>query len=260
MHITIINDCHDENARARQTARVAGWLQAPVSFVAVNDTREAGGNLIDILDAYGDQPAIVLLNVAPRNNSARDNNNGTPFGFFEYRNITVFCSLEGETLSLAKKLQLTDKVTVMEVAQVLEEIKRKEQSSLAVEDISRTQFRSFHFLPYAAWYKYRGGVLPGEERSVENWPDPLPSIWWVDNFGNGKTSLLSEELELKPGVTIKTRFGVLPFHSRLKDVPQGITALVEGSSGLEDKRFLEIVKQGGPACEELGFQSGSKLF
>jgi hypothetical protein len=44
--------------------------------------------------------------------------------------------------------------------------------------------------------------------------------------------------------------------SRLKDVPDKSVALIIGSSGLDGKRFLEIVIQGGNASSNLNLKSG----
>ena len=115
MHITIINDCKDANAAGRQMARAAGLIEAPVSFVGVSSDLEAAGNLIDMLDAYGDSAGILLVNVAPRNGKAKKWQNGTPFGYFWYKKILVLSSIDGLTLSLVKKLQLVDSINVLDI-------------------------------------------------------------------------------------------------------------------------------------------------
>ena len=51
MFTTFINDCKDDNARARQTSRVGSLLKTNLSFIGVDSDLEAGMQLIDIIDA-----------------------------------------------------------------------------------------------------------------------------------------------------------------------------------------------------------------
>jgi hypothetical protein len=51
----------------------------------------------------------------------------------------------------------------------------------------------------------------------------------------------------------------LPCYERLKDIPDGYVALTVGSSGMEQKRFIEIMQQGGSSAESLGVVSGTEL-
>lgn len=71
MNIIIINDCRDANAVGRQIARTGSLLNNPVSFIGVTSDIEAAGNIIDVLDAYGEHPGIILANVASRNGKAK---------------------------------------------------------------------------------------------------------------------------------------------------------------------------------------------
>ncbi|MBI1839007.1 MAG: hypothetical protein HYR95_01760, partial [Candidatus Colwellbacteria bacterium] len=103
MNITIINDCRDANAAGRQAARAATLLGGTVAFIGVTNDLEASGNLIDALDAIEGKGGIVLVNVAPRNGTAKKWENGTPFGYFWYKETLVLASVDGLTLSLVKK-------------------------------------------------------------------------------------------------------------------------------------------------------------
>ncbi|MBI4087027.1 SAM-dependent chlorinase/fluorinase [Candidatus Kaiserbacteria bacterium] len=259
MHVTIINDCRDANAAGRQMARAAGLIGGTVSFVGVASDMEAAGNLIDVLDAYGDAPGAVLVNVAPRNGTAKKWENGTPFGYFRYKNVLVAASVDGLTLSLVKKLEVTDAINVLDIPTVVEKWVRESVLSQAEGDhIVRTQFRSYDFLPRIAAYLLAGGEVPFERLDIAEVADVPQTVWWVDNFGNCKTTLLPKDIAEK--TEIETAFGTLPYIPMLKDVPDGAAAVTVGSSGLGANRFLEIVVQGGSAAQSLNVSSGGLLF
>ncbi|HYC83457.1 MAG TPA: SAM hydroxide adenosyltransferase [Candidatus Paceibacterota bacterium] len=255
MNITIINDCKDDNAAGRQIARASALFKAPVSLVGVSSDLEAAGNLIDILDAYDNNPGVILANVAPRNGQAKKWPNGTPFGYFRYRNVLIASSVDGLTLSLAKKLKLADGIEVLDIPTV---VARFVKEGIVSEEVGRhivdTQFRSFDFLPRAAAYLLKNGTLDSERLPAEEIADAPQAIWWIDNFGNCKTSIL--ESELGEGGAIETKFGRIERFRRLKDVPDGTPALIAGSSGLGAHRFLELAVQGESAARVLGISSG----
>mgnify|MGYP001566747864 FL=1 len=87
--------------------------------------------------------------------------------------------------------------------------------------------------------------------------DASQAVWWTDNFGNCKTTMLLEEISAD--VPVQTAFGEVSYFFRLKDVSDGQVALVTGSSGLGASRFLEIVAQGGNAAQLLDVRSGDVL-
>jgi len=249
MNITIINDCKDENAKGRQLARIGSIFKSSANFIGVSNELEAAGNLIDILDANGDESGIILVNVAPRNGKAKKHKNGTPFGYFWYKKTLVVSSIDGFALSLVKKLKLTKFINVLDIPEALDTlIKNKFLIPNLKNYITDTQFRSYDFLPRVAFYVFTKKSIVSNKIEIEIIPDAPMAIWWVDNFGNCKTTVLSGELPKK----IKK----LKYYSRLKDVPNKKPALITGSSGLEDKRFLEIVVQGGSAAKYFGLVSG----
>ncbi len=94
--------------------------------------------------------------------------------------------------------------------------------------------------------------------NIKDIPDAPPMIWWIDNFGNCKTTLLCDDI--KDGTLLSTKFNKLSRFARLKDVPDKTPALISGSSGLGEKRFLEIVVQGGSAEKELKISVGETIF
>jgi len=258
INITIINDCKDGNAVGRQFVRASALMGGHVSFVGVSSDLEAAGNLIDVLDAYGEAPGVVLVNVAPRNGSAKRFTNGTPFCYFRYKNILVVSSFDGLTLSLVKKLGLTDMLHVLDIPTVVAQWVREGvcTEELATH-ITETQFRSYEFLPRVASYILTHGDAPAEKVSINEVHDAPQAVWWVDNFGNCKTTLITDEVSHT--AVVETSFGALPYYEHLREVPDGETALVAGSSGVGERRFIEIVAQGGNVAQRLSIASGAKI-
>lgn len=262
MHVTIINDCHDENAAARQETRVGRLFpQASVSLAGVSDYGDlsAAGMLVDVLDAGRGGAGVILVNVAPRHKGSKKWPNGTPFGYFRFEDTLVVSSVDGYTLSLVKHCGLVEAIHVMDIPTVAPVLAQEG----VIDDehaahLLTTQFRSFDFTPFAASALERGIALPSERMSLTEVSDPPRAVWWVDNFGNCKTTLLTGDVTFAPGEQVTLGEHTLTCYAHLKDVPKGEAALIEGSSGFPGKRFLEIVVQGGRA-EELGFSVGSEL-
>lgn len=67
--------------------------------------------------------------------------------------------------------------------------------------------------------------------------------------------------ETKRPDQIKTSLGSFKFYERLKDVPDGKTAIYIGSSGIGNKRFLEIATQNrkGSAAKTLNLRVGKEI-
>ena len=195
MQTIIINDCRDGNAVGRQVARAGALIGGgAVSVVGVGSDLEAAGNLIDSLDAFEGNSGVILVNVAPRHGSAKRWENGTPFGYFRYRRVLVVASVDGLTLSLVKKLRLAESVCVLPVPETVEQLMAAGALTEELHDaIRHTQFRSYDYLPRIAAFLSQGWTLSGEELSMNDIADAPPAVWWIDNFGNCKTTLLEEE-------------------------------------------------------------------
>lgn len=259
MNVTIINDCRDANARGRQAARVASLFGSTPNFIGVSNDIEASGNLIDVLDAVGGDQHIVLVNVAPRQGRQEKFSNGTPFGYFSYRNTVVVTTVDGMTLSLAKKLGVLKSLKVIDLEKSVDVL--MQERLIVTEDLQKTvstQFRSFDFVPYAALMLSKGKKLPSESIAVIDIPDCPAVVWWVDSFGNCKTTLFRHELEVTKDM-VQSIFGSLPYITHLRDVPDDTLAFIEGSSGLGDKRFVELVVQGKSAAQKCSLTSGDYI-
>ncbi len=264
MFAAIITDCKDDNALGRSTVRLSQFVQCPITTIGVNGwdaDLEAAGNLIDLLDASEGKPGVIIVNVAPRHKSAKKWPNGTPFSYFHYKETLIVSSIDGQVLSLVKKLGLVEAVNIMDIPTVLQSLeKRGVITQELVDHISHTQFRSFEFLPRVAGWLLDGLEIPAEKYSLSEVVDAPKAVWWIDNFGNVKTTLFVEDVAgFKAGEVVSTKVGELTCYDRLKDVPDEQKALILGSSGLGEKRFLEVVVQGVSAEKELSITSGQDI-
>jgi len=259
MFTTFITDCRDDNARARQESRVASLLKTNTSFIGVSSDLEAGLHLIDILDATEGRPGIILVNVAPRGGHTVQWENGTPFGYFWYKEALVVASVDGHALSAVKALGLTDHVALLDTHSAATAILDAGfVDTEAADRIPTTQFRSFDFTPRVAAFIFTGGIVPTEAYALENIPELPKAIWHIDNFGNCKTTLISADLAGDAELT--TRFGTLSHVAKLRDLPDNTSAVVTGSSGLGHTRFLELMAQRGNFARLHNAQIGDDVF
>ncbi|HLB60922.1 MAG TPA: SAM hydroxide adenosyltransferase [Patescibacteria group bacterium] len=268
MFVSIITDCCDDNALNRQAVRYMSYLNAPISKIGLtfyasegNGELEGAGNLIDTLDATEGKKGLVVLNTAHRDGKGKKWPNGTPFGYFHYKDTLVISTIDGYCLSLVKKMKLTKKINLLDVPTVIDTMIKqdnflKEYRKLVVD----SQFRSYEFVPRVAKWLMNGVELPHEKYAIEKIADAPQAIWWVDNFGNSVTTVMPEDIGLKPGKKIKTKFGTLTCYDRLKDVPNNEGALIIGSWGIDNRRWVSLVIQGKSAAKEYGIKTGMELF
>lgn len=260
MFVTLINDCRDANAFGRQATRAASLFGQSVVTIGVKSDLEAAGNLVDVLDASEGRRGVVLANVAPRNGDAKKWPNGTPFGWFRHGETIVVASVDGLTLSLVKKLGLCDAVRVFDIPAVVGDLVRRGVITLDLGNrIVSTQFRSLEFLPRAAKWLTEGVGLPTVRLASADIEDAPAAVWWVDNFGNCKTTVLPDELAQFTDDEAFAGLASLELHARLKDVADGEAAFVVGSSGYGDARFVEVVIQGGDAASRFNLKTGKAL-
>jgi hypothetical protein len=264
MFVTIINDCRDDNTMGRQSTRVFRLFGGGVSITTVGigwSELEGAGNLIDMLDASDGEPGIILVNVAPRHGRGKKWPNGTPFGYFYYHKTLVVSTIAEECLSLVKKFNLTKSISVTDVATVVDlMIKKKKLDSSLRDRIVLSQFRSYDYVPRLAKWIIDGEKIPHEQLSMNEISEAPKAVWWVDNFGNCKTTLLPEDINHKVGETRKTKVGDVQCYNHLKDVPNGKAGLIIGSSGLGDRRFIELIVQGTSAAKHFSLKPGDLVF
>ena len=262
MQVVIISDCHDDNVVGRQKVRAGHLFGETPIFVGVDSEIEAAGNMIDIIDAFDGTEGVILANVAPRDHAQAKKHNGTPFGYFWLGNILVVSTVDGLALSLVKKLGISDHVFVLNTEKTTEEMIRAGFLPKHLQShITNSQFRSFDFLPRIAAYLWQTKKEIGEKIPLSEIPDVPKAVWHVDNFGNCKTTLLKEEIDIEYD-HVQTAFARIPFLNRLKDVSKDQAAIIVGSSGFGEKRFLEIVVQGvkgGSAAKRFDLRVGNAV-
>lgn len=275
MFCTVINDCLDPNAVGRQGSRIASLLGVGPTFVGVGGTLshdnefdaaelEAAGCLIDVLDATEGREGLVLVNIANRHGKGKRWENGTPFGYFWHGKTIIVSSIDGCVLSLAKKVGVLNEISVMDVGVVMKYLASEGVVSDEIAlHVSRTQFRSFDFTPRVGAFLLSQVEVPSTVTVLEsaNFMVDIPaSVWFVDNFGNVKTTILPEEIGFQVGLKIMTRYGEISCYERLKDVPNNEAALIVGSSGIGVHRFVEFVVQGKSCAQVYDIKVGDQIF
>lgn len=276
----IITDCADGNARGRQELRYAELFGAKPTFLGVGADVvlgegnkaadvEAAGNLLDLLDAINlpddlrsKQQTVVLVNVAPRGGKTKEIwENGTPFCYFRVNGVLVVSTYARRCLSLIRDRGKIQSVELLDVPTVTAAaVKWGDLTPERAQHINDTQFRSFEFLPLVARWLCDGRPVPSESQSLEDIPAISPSVWCVDSFGNVKTTLLARDVGFEEGKAVELAEGdTVTCYTRLADVPRGASALVVGSSGYQEDRFLEIVVQRGNASKQHKLIIGSPV-
>ncbi|MDF2461098.1 MAG: hypothetical protein K0S68_501, partial [Candidatus Saccharibacteria bacterium] len=253
----------------RQQARFMSLFGVSPAFTGVHaptsDLESAGlqaaGHLVDALDAALGE-TVVLVNVASRGGHGRKKwPNGTPFCWFRVGDKLVASTYEGAALSLVRDLGLVSEVQLLDIPHVVKAaVHWGEITPETAEQITNTQFRSLEFLPRVAKWVHEGRGVPAVTQSLDELPDVQGKIWYIDNFGNAKTTRLPEEIGFDEGRRLAVAGGhEATCYQRLADVPDGETALVIGSSGFGERRFVELVIQRRSAARELGLAIGQDL-
>jgi hypothetical protein len=269
---TIITDCADGPARARQELRFEALFGVKPTFLGVSSYSpiEAAGNLLDQLDVLVNLPVsdkqrdnIVLVNVAPRAEDVKQKwDNGRPFCYFRIKNTLVVSTYEACCLALARDLGVVDTVELLDVPTVTSAaIEWGDLTPEEADRVNHTQFRSLEFLPLAAYWLWQGRPIPSQPRSLAELSSQSSQVWQIDNFDNAKTTLLPKDIAFKQGKQVVLHNGQLAVcFRRLADVPKGITALTIGSSGYGPHRFLEVAVGGcGIAASQHSLAVGSPV-
>lgn len=255
--IFAFTDCKDPNALTRLEARLTILFEnSSIHGVGINTDIEASGCILDTLDALriSKRPSVIIGNLAPR--SDKHYKNGAPFyvGHVGTTNIvaTKTCFTLLAKLNLITTIYETDVETVCKKFLPIAEAKR----------IANSQFRSFEYVPRLAHWVHTKKKIPSTPLVLST--KTLDQVWWVDNFGNCKTTVTEAELKKYVSksvvtLTIHNKKIKLPFYQKLADVPKGVLAVIIGSSGYKDTRFAEIVIQGKSASALLKIVSGTEI-
>ncbi|MBD1890965.1 SAM-dependent chlorinase/fluorinase [Coleofasciculus sp. FACHB-712] len=195
----------------------------------------------------GPEERLIYHNCAPRQDDpeARQNNEGEGLTYALLPNgVKVVGVFAGYTLSFIK-----------DHAQVLQTVKVSRGGS---------QFRSRDVFPNAAAAIAQGDTsYLGEVLNPSQIPDaPSDRVAWIDGYGNIKTTIPADTLNLKPEEKVVIRVGDVVSDAIYSDgsfrVPQGTLAFSPGSSGWNAAkdgkpiRWMELFLRGGNAWERFG--------
>ncbi|MGL5926228.1 hypothetical protein, partial [Chroococcidiopsis sp.] len=126
-----------------------------------------------------------------------------------------------------------------------------------------SQFRSRDVFPQAAAAIASDDLsLLGDELDPLQIPDP-PSdrVAWIDGYGNIKTTIPADSVNLEPETKVTIRVGDTVSDAVYSDgsfrVPEGTLAFAPGSSGWQETngkkiRWMELFLRGGNAWERFG--------
>lgn len=126
-----------------------------------------------------------------------------------------------------------------------------------------SQFRSRDVFPQAAAAIIKGDEsILGEAIAPETIPDyPLDRIAWVDGYGNIKTTIPANSIDLPTQTKVIVRVGDIVSDAIYSDgsfkVPEGTLAFAPGSSGWKTEdgteiRSMELFLRGGSAWRRFG--------
>ncbi len=126
-----------------------------------------------------------------------------------------------------------------------------------------SQFRSRDVFPPAAGAIAHGDLgLVGEAIAPSQIPAvPLDRIAWIDGYGNIKTTIPADTINLEPQSKIVVRIGDVVSDAVYSDgsfqVPEGTLAFAPGSSGWQTAdgrslQWMELFLRGGNAWERFG--------
>lgn len=258
--IAIVSDCGGQ-AMSRMISRYYALLDAVCIPYDSLSLVEASGNIVDALDAFRGFKSAVVCNSAPRRDTRGTNGSAIVYGTVgKTIIISTVCAL-----GLLKKL--VPNFTARKVS-----VKSFMQSECGNKSDTTPNFRGLEVIPSvlsSLVYEHNvsGLSLP---YSKDNFPLIEPSVWLVDTIEgkptNIKLTILRDEASwFKPGDKITIKFGGEPFtpltcYERLTHIPDGEAGIYVGSSGLGDRRFLEVAVMGGRAAEMFNvFKSGTPV-
>lgn len=195
----------------------------------------------------GPEPRFIYHNCAPRQDDpeARRDNEGEGLTYALLPNqVKVVGVNAGYTLSFIK-----DHAIVLRSVNVAR---------------GGSQFRSRDVFPQAAAAIVQNDLsLLGEELKRDQLPQvPLDRIAWVDGYGNIKTTIPADSVNLQPETKIVIRIGDVVSDAIYSDgsfkVSEGTLAFAPGSSGWPavdggtPVRWMELFLRGGNAWERFG--------
>ncbi len=276
--VTYLTDCADANDQVRLATRLGALFGStpvlvplPVKFPveAGNPQLRAGFALLDVLRAtemLGEKgfPTLTLVNFAPRDGQWA---NGAPFCYFRYGHHLVCSTYSPDTLSLVRQHLGVEEVWVTDVRTVVQHAADHwaDFTPEQVDAIATTQFRSLWYLPLLAKWLVEGRDVPAERVEIPTDGLEEARVAVVDSFGNCKLTCQASSIDHTPGRRVHISVHHHGAHlgsyevtcyRKLSDVPQGESALITGSSGVD---FVELVVAYGSAAQRFGLTEGMQV-
>ncbi|MDP9249105.1 MAG: SAM-dependent chlorinase/fluorinase [bacterium] len=264
---TIFSDCchpEDHDANLRYKIRYTSLLGCPTETVYASEDRVAAGLLLDAVDSARRNSSLIVVNRADRSEHQKEWENGAPFGYAVVHQTFIIAN-PGPCLAKIGRFCPAAAFHLFDIPSIFEHPGRFDLNSAA----RWSQFRSNDLVPYLAKSLFEEQDVPSRViGTLGDWKDSMEDnqVWWVDTFGNCKTFVNVNPngpggyMGFEEGSHHKTVFGVtLPYYERLARVPKGVAALVRGSSGIGNHRFIEVMINGGSAAKEFGLKLGSRV-
>lgn len=270
--VTYLTDCADANAQARLATRMGALFGTSPLMLPIesrNPQLRAGLTLLDVLRTthmLGEAgfPTLTLINIAPRDGKW---SNGVPFCYFRYGHHLVCSTFNPDTLALVRRHLGVETVMVTDVRTVVQHAADHwaDFTQEEVEAIASTQFRSLWYLPLLAKWVVEGRDVPAEQAPIPLEGLDEPRVAVIDSFGNCKLTAQASSIAQTPGGRVEVSFvdhGVhlgtheVTCYRRLSEVPQGESALITGSSGVD---FVELVVASGSAAQRFGLSEGMSV-
>lgn len=235
--------------------------------IRVSDDTHASSKLMEFLDAAdrfdieyprpkdggGTDEVGILVNIAPPRGRVEQIGrlSGAQFASFVVGDVVVISSLHGETLSFVRKLGIVESICLLDIPTVMDWAVGRGLITRKITDGILNSYWGFEFFLLASSWMWEGRILPYQVVKISDFvPMPLTAVWAVSNSGNYKTTLLPDDLK-ETRARLVHPLSTLPLYDRPSDVPDGTMAWVVGTSGFGERRFLEIMVQGGSAADSL---------
>lgn len=262
--VAIVSDCGGQ-AMSRMMVRVNA-LMPGARCIAFESACliEASGNIVDALDAFSPHTTgAILCNSAPRKDARETNGSAIVAGSV---GLITLISTAG-ALGLVRKLVPNLMVRKLNVNAFLSQCVKTDRHTFNFRGLEVIP----HILKHMHYYNDKGSFLFQDFfEPFDQFPAVDSCVWHVDTIGghptNLKLTILRDECKgFEKGHTARVLFPKsgasheIPCFERLTDIPTGSLGLYEGSSGLGNRRFLEIAVMGGSAAKELGVRAGDPI-
>lgn len=247
--IAIVSDCGGQAMSRMMTRYMAIHPDAVCVPYESRSLLEAAGNIVDAIDALNGRAGAIVCNSAPRRDTR--GTNGSAIVYLQLGQTTIVSTVGA--LGLLKQLMPEMTARAVDVDAFMSDLGAERDTF---------NFRGLEVIPWILRRLRDGENLENVSSQQTAFPAVEPCVWLVDTIcgepTNLKLSVLRSEAPwFKPGTEVEMRLGGaspkgIGCFERLTHVPAGQLGIYEGSSGLDNERFLEIAVMGGSAAKVLG--------